>query len=31
MKQFATGDVVPRPLEWFVRRMHYLSGNFDDP
>src|SRR6266478_334048 len=31
MKQFATGDVDPDLWEWFVRRMHYLSGNFDDP
>src|ERR1700745_2631247 len=30
MKQFATGDVDPDLWEWFVRRMHYLSGNFDD-
>src|SRR4029077_9589146 len=31
MKQFATGDIDPDLWEWFVRRMHYLSGNFDDP
>jgi glucose-6-phosphate 1-dehydrogenase len=31
MKQFATGDVDPDLWEWFVRRMHYMSGNFDDP
>src|SRR5215468_8509454 len=31
MKQFATGDLDPDLWEWFVRRMHYLSGNFDDP
>jgi len=30
MKQFATGEVDPDLWEWFVRRMHYLSGNFDD-
>jgi len=30
MKQFATGDVDPDLWEWLVRRMHYLSGNFDD-
>src|SRR5258705_13398 len=30
MKQFATGDVDPDLWEWFVRRMHYMSGNFDD-
>jgi glucose-6-phosphate 1-dehydrogenase len=31
MKQFATGDVDPDLWEWFVRRLYYLSGNFDDP
>jgi glucose-6-phosphate 1-dehydrogenase len=31
MKQFATGDVDPDLWEWFERRLHYLSGNFDDP
>jgi glucose-6-phosphate 1-dehydrogenase len=31
MKQFATGEVDPDLWEWFVRRMHYLSGSFDDP
>src|SRR5207302_8878285 len=31
MKQFATGDVDPDLWEWFVRRMYYMSGNFDDP
>ncbi len=30
MKQFATGDVDPDLWEWFVRRIYYLSGNFDD-
>ena len=30
MKQFATGDVDPDLWEWFVRRIHYLSGKFDD-
>ena len=31
MKKFATGDIDPDLWEWFVRRMHYMSGNFDDP
>ena len=31
MKQFATGPVDSDLWEWFVRRMHYISGNFDDP
>jgi len=30
MKQFATGEVTPDLWEWFVRRLHYLPGNFDD-
>jgi glucose-6-phosphate 1-dehydrogenase len=30
MKQFATGDVDPDLWEWFVRRMHYVAGNFGD-
>jgi glucose-6-phosphate 1-dehydrogenase len=31
MKQFATGPVDSDLWEWFVRRMHYVSGNFNDP
>ncbi len=31
MKQFATGEVTPDLWEWFVRRLHYMSGNFDEP
>jgi glucose-6-phosphate 1-dehydrogenase len=31
IKQFATGQVDPDLWEWFVRRMHYLPGNFGDP
>ncbi len=31
MKQFATGPVDSDLWEWFVRRMHYVTGNFDDP
>src|SRR5437868_3974277 len=31
MKQFATGPVDSDLWEWFVRRMHYIPGNFDDP
>src|SRR6266545_1461392 len=30
-KQFATGTVDPDLWEWFVRRMHYVSGDFNDP
>ena len=31
MKSFATGEVTPDLWEWFVRRLHYMSGNFDAP
>src|ERR1700687_4739054 len=30
-KQFATGAVDGDLWEWFVRRISYVSGNFDDP
>ena len=30
IKQFATEPVDPDLWEWFVRRIYYLSGNFDD-
>ncbi len=30
IKQFATEPVDPDLWEWFVRRLYYLSGNFDD-
>src|ERR1039458_6494237 len=30
-KQFATGAVDPDLWEWFVRRVSYVSGDFDDP
>jgi glucose-6-phosphate 1-dehydrogenase len=30
-KQFATGPVDSDLWEWFVRRLHYIPGNFDDP
>jgi glucose-6-phosphate 1-dehydrogenase len=30
-KQFATGTIDTDLWEWFVRRLHYVSGNFDDP
>ena len=30
-KQYATGAVDPDLWEWFVRRLHYVSGDFDDP
>jgi glucose-6-phosphate 1-dehydrogenase len=31
MKQFATGPVDSDLWEWFVRRMHYVAGDFNDP
>src|SRR5580693_9091594 len=30
-KKFATGAIDPDLWEWFVRRISYVSGNFDDP
>ncbi len=30
MKQYATGEVDADLWEWFVRRMHYMAGNFND-
>jgi glucose-6-phosphate 1-dehydrogenase len=30
-KQFATGAIDADLWEWFVRRISYVSGNFDDP
>jgi glucose-6-phosphate 1-dehydrogenase len=30
IKTYATGTVDSDLWEWFVRRMHYLSGDFDD-
>ncbi len=30
LREFATGDVDPDLAEWFVRRMHYLPGEFND-
>ncbi|MGA9986543.1 MAG: glucose-6-phosphate dehydrogenase, partial [Terriglobales bacterium] len=30
-KQFATAPVDADLWEWFVRRINYVSGNFDDP
>jgi glucose-6-phosphate 1-dehydrogenase len=30
-KQFATGAVDKDLWEWFVRRINYVNGNFDDP
>src|SRR5882762_9487164 len=30
-KKFATGPVDPDLWEWFERRLHYISGKFDDP
>ena len=31
IKQFATGPVDSDLWEWFVRRMHYVPGDFKDP
>ena len=30
-KQFATGTIDQDLWEWFVRRISYISGDFDDP
>jgi len=30
-KQFATGAIDPDLWEWFVRRLHYVNGDFNDP
>jgi glucose-6-phosphate 1-dehydrogenase len=30
IKKFATSDVDPDIWEWFIRRMHYLSGDMGD-
>ena len=30
LSEFATGSVDPDLREWFVRRMHYLQGDFKD-
>ncbi len=30
-KQFATGTIDPDLWEWFVRRLHYVNGDFNDP
>jgi glucose-6-phosphate 1-dehydrogenase len=30
MEKFATGTVEPDLKEWFIRRMHYIAGEFDD-
>jgi len=30
-KKFATGPVDADLWEWFERRLHYISGKFDDP
>ena len=31
IQQYATGPVDSDLWEWFVRRIHYVTGNFDDP
>lgn len=31
IKQYATGPVDSDLWEWFVRRMYYVQGDFDDP
>src|SRR6266478_5497649 len=30
-KQFASGAIDAKLWEWFVRRLHYVNGDFDDP
>jgi glucose-6-phosphate 1-dehydrogenase len=30
IKEFATSPLEPDLWEWFVRRLHYMQGNFDD-
>jgi glucose-6-phosphate 1-dehydrogenase len=30
IKEYASGGLDPDLWEWFVRRMYYVSGNFDD-
>jgi glucose-6-phosphate 1-dehydrogenase len=30
LSEFATGSVEPDLREWFVRRMHYVQGDFND-
>ena len=30
-KQFASGSIDADLWDWFARRMHYVSGDFDDP
>jgi glucose-6-phosphate 1-dehydrogenase len=30
-KQFATGKINPELWDWFVQRMYYVNGDFDDP
>ena len=30
-KQFATSTVDPKLWDWFVKRMYYVNGDFDDP
>jgi glucose-6-phosphate 1-dehydrogenase len=30
MKEFATSPIEPDLWEWFVRRIHYMQGNFGD-
>jgi len=31
IRQFATSDVDPEIWEWFIRRVYYIAGEFDDP
>jgi glucose-6-phosphate 1-dehydrogenase len=30
-KQFITGTIDPDLWDWFVRRLHYVNGDFNDP
>ncbi|MFN0242179.1 MAG: glucose-6-phosphate dehydrogenase [Planctomycetota bacterium] len=31
LREFATGEVDQKTLEWLVRRVHYVGGTFEDP
>ncbi len=31
IQEFATDQVEPGLWEWFAKRLHYVSGNFEDP
>ncbi|PWT94971.1 MAG: glucose-6-phosphate dehydrogenase [Candidatus Melainabacteria bacterium] len=31
MEQFATTKIEPQKWDWFLKRIHYLNGHFEDP